>query len=435
MSNDSKISLVKKLFFGSGSFGWTFLQMTLASYAIYYYAPPDPTKSTAFVPIGIAGSAMLVGRIIDSIADPTIGQWSDVVRTKWGRRMPFLIFGTPPLVLSFVLIWFPPVATTSMWNFVYLSIMFASFWFFYTVYVNPYIALIPQLGKTDKDRVDLGISYTIGMGGGMAAFSILVPILIGSIGYQMMGIIVGLFGLIALFAPPLGISEENRWKEEEEGEEKGLPFLEAIKETINNRPMAIFLVVCFSFGIILNTVMIIAPYIVDVLLRLPEEMATLFYGSLILSGIVFLPLTRKLASIWSKKRVLLIGLLITAGSLPVLAFVDLIGFLPTVPLALVLAGLNGFPIIGYYTLENAILGEIVDKDEEETGFRREGMFSGIRGLIQKLAIGLGAFGSTMIMDVYGYSQYDPTGLRIAILVLSVISLIGFVVFRKFPLEK
>lgn len=434
MAENSNLSRLEKVFFGSGGFGWTFLQLALTSYAIYYYAPPDPTKSTAFIPIGIAGSAMLVGRIIDAIADPTIGQWSDVVRTKWGRRMPFLIFGAPPLALSFILLWFPPVAATSMWNFVYLSAVFASFWFFYTVYVNPYLALIPQLTKSDKDRVDLGISYTVGRGVGMAAFAVLVPFLIGTLGYEAMGIIVGIFGLIALFIPSLGISEKDKWKQGGGDEDRGLPFLDAVKETIKNKPMAIFLSVCFSFAIIMNTVMMIAPYLVDVLLKLPEESASLFYGAIVVSGIVFLPLIRRLSSIWTKKRVILISLLIMAFSLPVLAFIDLIEIFPTVPLALIIGGLNGFPIIGFYSLENAVLGEIVDKDEEETGFRREGMFSGIRGLVTKLAIGLGAFGSTWIMEIFGYNQFDPTGIRIVILLLSVIALFGFFVFRKFPLE-
>ncbi len=273
------------------------------------------------------------------------------------------------------------------------------------------------------------------MGVGMGAFSLLVPLLIGLLGFEAMGIIVGVFALVALWGPPLGISEGDEWKDEEAEGEKGLPFKEAIVETVKNKPMAIFLVACFVYQTIFNTIIVVAPYVVDVLLRLPEEMAIIIFGSIILSGIVFIPVVRKLSTMWTKKKILLIGFIIAGLTLPFFAFVDLIGVLPTVPLAVLLAAINGFPIIGYYTIENAILGDIVDKDEEKTGFRREGMFSGIRGLVTKMGIGIGTFGATMIMQFFGYTRFNPTGIRIVFIVLAVLAFVGFFIFRKFPIEE
>ena len=71
----------------------------------------------AFVPIFLANkfglSAAFIGffMTLDNIAalliQPPVGAWSDRVRTRWGRRIPFIIAGAPISAVAFGLI---PVA-------------------------------------------------------------------------------------------------------------------------------------------------------------------------------------------------------------------------------------------------------------------------------------------------------------------------------------
>ena len=42
-----------------------------------------------------AGSLITAGRLIDAFSDPIIGWWSDRTRSRWGRRIPFILFSTP----------------------------------------------------------------------------------------------------------------------------------------------------------------------------------------------------------------------------------------------------------------------------------------------------------------------------------------------------
>jgi Na+/melibiose symporter-like transporter len=62
------------------------------------------------VPLATLGLLLGAGRVLDAVDDPAIGHWSDVTRSRWGRRLPFVVAGTPPLALLFVLVWLPPGA-------------------------------------------------------------------------------------------------------------------------------------------------------------------------------------------------------------------------------------------------------------------------------------------------------------------------------------
>ena len=38
----------------------------------------------------LAGLAMMIALVFDAISDPLVGAWSDRLRSRWGRRHPFL---------------------------------------------------------------------------------------------------------------------------------------------------------------------------------------------------------------------------------------------------------------------------------------------------------------------------------------------------------
>ena len=58
----------------------------------------------------LVGAAMLIGRIVDAIADPIVANWSDNIKGKrFGRRLPFMLLGTLPMIVCFLAIWLTPV--------------------------------------------------------------------------------------------------------------------------------------------------------------------------------------------------------------------------------------------------------------------------------------------------------------------------------------
>ncbi len=434
MPEDSKFLTLRKASYGSGSTGADMLMLTIVSWVIYYYAPPASSELTPLVPLGIAGLAMFAGRIIDGVASLFIGHWSDIVRTRWGRRMPFLIFGSPPLLLSFVFIWRPPLAEVSMWNFVYLSVLLVSFWFFYTAYICPWVSLLPQMARDEEERTDLGIWRSIGTLGAMALFTALVPILINSFGYKSMGLIIAAIGLPLLYAPTLGISEDEKWKKHETEEETGLSFKNALKETLKTKPFLIFIAAVFVYYSLYNTLLMLAPYIVTVLTQKSETIVTLVLGGTLLSTVANLSIVRKLTPNWGAKKMFLIAFLSSIGVMFLFSIVGLFDIIPALPLAILAAILFGFPLAIFFAVEPVLYSEIVDYDEEKTGHRRGGMYAGTRGITTKVSIGVTFFLSTIVMERFGYSVENPLGIRLVAIALAILAIIGYLIFRKYPLE-
>ena len=56
------------------------------------------------VPAGQIGTILSLGPLATLVLSPFIGVWSDRLRTKWGRRRPFLLISTPILAIGLLLI-------------------------------------------------------------------------------------------------------------------------------------------------------------------------------------------------------------------------------------------------------------------------------------------------------------------------------------------
>jgi MFS family permease len=52
----------------------------------------------------LTGFILVFDNIAGLFISPIVGAWSDSLRSKWGRRMPFVIFGVPVAVVAFIVI-------------------------------------------------------------------------------------------------------------------------------------------------------------------------------------------------------------------------------------------------------------------------------------------------------------------------------------------
>jgi GPH family glycoside/pentoside/hexuronide:cation symporter len=105
--------------------GWVLLDSIWLTFFIAFLLPPKERVAEGMIPfisndrffgiITVLGAVMLFGRIIDAIADPLVAYWTDRSTSRFGRRRFFLIIGGLPLAISTVLIFFPPVAHTSLY--------------------------------------------------------------------------------------------------------------------------------------------------------------------------------------------------------------------------------------------------------------------------------------------------------------------------------
>jgi len=88
-----KLNLATKIAYGAGDFGTAIT----ANILVFFFLPF--LTNVAGLPASLAGSVLMIGKVIDAVNDPFIGISSDRTRTSWGRRLPWMFWGAIPLGL------------------------------------------------------------------------------------------------------------------------------------------------------------------------------------------------------------------------------------------------------------------------------------------------------------------------------------------------
>jgi len=431
----SKLTLAQKLMYGSGYLGIMLINTSLM-WAMYFYAPPGGSLKP-LLPIKLFGLAMLGGRIFDALTDSLVGHWSDRTRTRWGRRIPFIVFASLPLFISFVLIWMPPSKELSILNFVWAACIISLFFFFFTCVIVPYLALLPEIAEGSRERINLsalqGLFSIVGLGIGMIGSSFLI----GWKGFRWMSVIVGLVALISFYLPVIAVREKSRGDRREDlvggRESPALKLKEALVETFRNKPFLSFIAGSLFFWFGFYTILANAPYLVtEVMGRDLSEVGKILGVSLLVAA-VFFPFMIRLSRKKGKRFAFLFSMSLFAI---VLSLVGLIGRLGPVPIfyqGMVVIGLAGAPIAGLLILPHAIIADITDYDEKRTGCRREGMYFGIYGIVLKSAIGLSSVFVGFLLHHFGYTQANPLGILLCGPLAAVFILLGIFLFLRYPL--
>ena len=152
MEKKEKLPFWRIAFYSSASAGLNILAITISTWLLYFYAPPPDSGRTTYIPALTMGILLLIATFWDAIIDPFIGHFSDTLRSRWGRRRPFLIFASPFILLGAVLLWTPPSNTNYMLNaFYFMGIIFI-YHTSYSLVGIPYDASMPEMAPEAPTR-------------------------------------------------------------------------------------------------------------------------------------------------------------------------------------------------------------------------------------------------------------------------------------------
>jgi len=416
-----------KLLYGAAYFGVSTLTETVLLWAMKFYSPPADSGDIVYLSLRLFGVAVIIGRGVDAVADPLVGHWSDRARTSWGRRKPFIAAGTLPLAAAFVLLWTPPVQGASVVNFVYCLAVLCAFFFFFTVVVCPYLALLPEVARTPRDRVTLaawqGFFGLLGLVAGGVGSSVLIH----AVGFRVMSVVLGAVSVVALAAVLLVPSRRT-------AEPVTMPLRDALRYTLNNPPFRIFIVGFLLFWVGLRMILATVAYMASVFVGAGEMAMASLMGYALAGAAACFPLLVVGVRRWGQARMMMLFMLIFIGAVPLLGTIGLWPGLSAAGQARLILTICGLPLAGMVVLPTAILAGITDDDERRTGVRREGMYFGVQGFLVKLAMGLGAALAALQMSVLGNTVANPLGLRLLGVVAAAITAVGLAVFRRFPRE-
>jgi glycoside/pentoside/hexuronide:cation symporter, GPH family len=421
------LSLGRILLYSLASAGLNILAITVSTWLLYFYSPPIDSGRFIYLPMAFVGTVAFIVSLWDAVIDPFIGQFSDNLRSKWGRRKPFIIFGAPATAILVVLIWTPPMSSSILMVSIYFLVVNLFYNTAYSLVGIPYDATMPEMAPEAHERVKL--SYFKGLFGifGVLIGTIVVVPLFSSNGPLAMGIALAVVGLITLWGSLLGLKETDRPIGDT------MPVWEGLKTTLRTKQFLFLFFSTLFVHITYQMVVASIPYFTTLVIGKTEGDVMYFEGVLI----VAIAITGPLWMLWNRRKsqrdLIKISLVIFIISLVMMYFVGGVPGMGVDVQAYIALAVAGVSLGGYLILIYAMMGNVVDYDEMLTNRRREANYYGTFSLGIGLGSSIGMLVLPFLLNTFGYTRDNPAGVRIGYLVMAVFVLIGLIIFQGYRL--
>ncbi len=396
----------------------------------------------------LAGVALMIGKVWDAVTDPAVGYLSDRTKTKWGRRRPWILFASIPFGLSFLWMFTDPQIGVENQTgiFLWATLSFMLLCTFYTFANVPYNSLLPDITKDFNERTEfMGYRTIFAVIGTFIGAGASVPIIKAfemsydkRIGYIAMGAIFGMIIAVAAITPFFAVKEPPL---PEVVEKKNI--FKSNMDAFRNKPFMLILIPWFmnsaGVAVILTMMIYYFKYIYQ-----REELVTIAMIVLLVTTIVFVPITLFISKRFGKRNTYIAGMSIVILSLLVFsAFAHTYGVIS----AYIIMAFAGIGFSTHYILPWSIVPDTVDYDYAKTGIQREGIYYGLWSFVIKVGAALaGLFcGVTLsksgyIEPISGIASLQPESALLGIRLLigpgsAIFFLIGNIVLAFYPIDK
>ncbi|OQW46646.1 MAG: hypothetical protein A4S16_10160 [Proteobacteria bacterium SG_bin6] len=352
------------------------------------------------LPLALVGLMLFLTRITDIFTDPIIGIWSDCLRTRIGRRKPFILAGLPIICASVWFVFVPPAEAGLMALFGGLFFIYLGF----TIVDLPYNAWGAELSNDYDERSRISAwRGAAGSVGTLAALSI--PLLLQSLGQPGTGTALFWMALFFVIAQPAAfLLTIMRLPESAPADlnETPQPFVQSLRMTLSNGPFVRLLIAttliiaAMTIGATLNLLMF--KHVIGAQEAFP---VAIFLQNI--AALIGIPLWTMVARRRGKHGAMAAAAawiaLCLAGSF-LWGRGDAIGFSATM-IAL------GLGLGGLLFLAQALTADVTDKDLLETGRERTATYYAVLGMGTKAAIAVGVLLGTSVPALTGFQPSDP----------------------------
>ncbi len=405
--------------------------------------------------------AILIALIFDAFSDPIVGYWSDNLRSRWGRRHPFMYAAAVPVAVSYYFLWIPPAGwgqTELFWYVVLLSVVVRTL---ITFYETPSAALAPELSEDyDERNTLLSWRYYFGWTGGNAisvvTFALIFPAFVTASvvngqfnrdAYQTYGLISALLIFAAIIISAMGTHPYiKKLKAPPPARKLTVRKIFAeIFETLSSRSfVALFIAALLGFiasGLTAGLAFYFATYFWGFS---SAQIGVITFGVFI-SAVLGSSLAPVVGRKFGKKNGAIgVGLLAFLGA-PLPIVLRLTDILPGNEnpfifwFYLVANTIDVGLIICYQILAASMIADLVEEAELKTGRRSEGLFFAASTFMRKWGEGMGIVVAGFVLTIVGLATgaaqgevseqtlwrlgavYVPTVLTLWLVMIAVIS--------------
>ncbi len=433
----------RRVLYANGHLGFSILDNLFGVYLIFFLIPPKELgmpelvdNTPLFLGLTVIGIIIIFGRVIDSLADPVVAWWSDNATFKMGRRKFFLVTGAFPFALTAALLFFPPSGTAGTLNAVYIAVVLGLYFFFYTYYMSPNLALIPEVSRNHHERISITVMQAVFSIAGAGIVMMAVPMIWSAFqgagmsmqaGFRASVVVLAFIAMVSMLLSAAPI-DEKRFSGRAPA---GVGLIESIKMTLSNRRFITYMIATILYWFGFNVIRATIAYYPVVLLGESPEFQSILMVALFAAAVVFFLLLPVVSKRFSNKQLMLFGMIVFAVLMAFTAVVDRFGELKTT-VALVHMGLMGIPVAILLVIPNAAVSDLSELDGYKTGKNREAMFFGTQGLFMKVNYGIAGAITAGLFAVFGKDIAEPLGVKLAGPVGAIFVVIGFIVLLSYP---
>lgn len=431
--NTNIVSNKTRAAYGIGDYAICLYWSGVGLYLLYFY-----TDVVGISPL-LAGWIYALGIAWDAITDPFMGYMAERSRTKMGSYRPYIFYGSIPLALSFVLLfWVPPFEGTLL--FLFLLVVNLIHRTCFTIVSVPYSSLTARITDDSDERTKLTTARMLAASFGtltVSAFGFPIVLWFGggeeALGFIYLGMVAGLTAVLILSITVYFVKERNF-----EFNQSELPSFKKVSQSVaSNYPFWIV------FGSILilgsttlmfnNNLIYFAKYYLDL-----HEYQGLILG--VSSGVSFLviPIWAFAALKIGKKNAWMISMIflligfITFYFYPIKSLNEL----------LIILGLIGIGNGATGILFWSMLPDTIEYGEWKSGIRTESSLYGFMTFAQKGAIAFAAVILGMALTAIGFepnqvqTQETLDGLKSLMTWIPLAgACISFILVYFYPIDK
>jgi GPH family glycoside/pentoside/hexuronide:cation symporter len=431
--SSKKLSAGQKLGFGIFDLGGNLFFTVIGFWGLNYLT------DTVGLAAGLAGLAGMIGKVWDAVTDPLMGYVSDRTRSPWGRRRPYLLFGALPMALA---MWFfftsPSISDPrllTLWAAGALILLNTAG----TIINIPYSSLTPELTSDYHERTSLnGYRFGCAVFGTLIGAAAVQPIVERfsdrRAGFSALGAMLGGLIMLTTLLTFFGTREKRHSVEDYPTES----FFATYGAVFRNRPF-VFLLLTYALHIMGITFLqsILVYYVKYIYGR--EDLAYLSMGLLLLTAMVFIPVSVLVSKYIGKKRTYQICFAILASCCTLIFF---LGHRLGIPFFIGLMVYAGIGVGFSYVAPFAMVPDTIEFDAVKSGERKEGAYYGMWTFVSKLGTALAISLSGLVLDLGGYAAdvLQKAGSLLAIRIIAgplpALTLLGaFLLIQLYPIDE
>jgi len=416
------LSLATRALYALSGVTTNVVQRGLSTFLLLFY------NQVIGLPPKVVATAIMITLMIDAVIGPVIGQLSDSLRSRLGRRHPLMYAAAIPVAVAFYALWNPPAFQSQNAMYLYLIVTLLAVRFFETCFELPASSLLPELTRDYNQRTAIiSLRTLIGAVAGavvtMLAYQVFLKEapngsggVLARTGYTSFGLASALVILVFILASSLGTHARIPYLTT--APKRRIPLGEAAREiiaTLNNRSfIALTAAGTFCF-IALGARGGLEIYFNIYYWGLRQSQLAILTGAVVAASLVGAVIAPFFANRFGKRNAA-IGILVASvltGTAPVaLRLVNLMPANGTDLLFYILL----LDMMVYNTISTIIgvivasmLADVVEDAEVKTGRRSEGLLLSAENMFWKMVSGVGVFVSGLMLALTAFPTHAERG--------------------------